>query len=195
MTAPFPGWELRVWLAVGVGLAVFAWVAEHRERKAHDKELREQKTEMAGLRKRLETGQAYQAGKMDTLAQLSGKSIEMLAKRTGTDPRDTAEFIANAAAAKIDQLTSEIRKIRAWPLGNTLPSLEEHKLRIEHGQTMFLDQWKVYETISPLDRPMSDTFAQIAGKPTAGEELQRLKRGLMAEAAQLRTLLDFDFEG
>ena len=82
-------------------------------------------------------------------------------------------------------------------------SLEEHKGRILRAQATFLQsldkllvQWKRYEAERySVHRQIAEIGAQVGGGRTAEQELENLKRTLVTEAANLRRLLNFDFEG
>lgn len=71
--------------AAGVLFALSALVAEFLDREARAKadfqQRQDHSDEVAQLRRQIESGQSYQSGKLDTIAQLSGTVLERLGER------------------------------------------------------------------------------------------------------------------
>lgn len=98
---PMSGAEVVAWILGACVLGGFGYLAERRQTK-----------QIARLGTELKEARNVQSAKLEVLAQLHGKTIEMLAEKTGTMADAPVEVIANAANTVIDQLRTELTSLR-----------------------------------------------------------------------------------
>lgn len=82
--------------ALGLAIAVYSGYSDY---------------EQSAVIESLKNGQAYNTGQLNTIGQLSGKTLDLLAGKTDANPKAGADVVASAAAAKIDDLAHKVEDL------------------------------------------------------------------------------------
>jgi hypothetical protein len=149
MSQPFSLLECGIWFASGLLLAGLAIIAEIRERRAHDREMADLKTQIA-------RGQTSHSGEHAALAEASIAIFQRLAAVTHTSGQPETEVLA-AATARIEELDKQLTELKEdtrhvsreqrWRFGQAVPKVlpelfespprfEYKGVRVTYGSTI-----------------------------------------------------------
>jgi hypothetical protein len=144
MTTGYPFWEVALWFVGGLALAVGAWIAETKEKKADSKKMTDLEGTIATLRQELSETRNYQSGKLDVIALLGGETFRHLQNLTQTTDQPVARTI-EITAEKFELLEHKVSRHEAifWgaiaesdkqELVYTLTGLGSHTVQITAGE-------------------------------------------------------------
>jgi hypothetical protein len=128
------------WCVVGLGLGLWAFLSERKDRKLSDGKITNLEGTVSALRKELSHAQSYQSGKLDVIAALGGETFRQLQTLTQTTGQpvvtviETANTTIQALQSEVTDLTRMFwRRLTDSERDNLKASLQEiggHVVRI-----------------------------------------------------------------